>query len=159
MFSINQSFKNWALICDHYWNVMSHYVEYSVCVTCLTSACRWRSCTHCSRRFCVCSALTSSSCCFSLRNSNSSWTWVARSTSFSPVNSIPAYHTQIHTSVYIPAESLFSERTRLKLITTGWRCGIKFKSTTKQPILIQNYYIIDSHSMQISFGDNVQSAK
>lgn len=58
-------------------------------LTCLTSAWRCRSWRHCSSRLCVCSALSSSSCCFSWRNSSSSCTWAARSMSFSQINSIP----------------------------------------------------------------------
>ena len=58
--------------------------------TCLTSACRCRSCTHCSRCLRCCSATTSSSCCFSCRNSSRSWTRVAMSTSRSQRSSTPA---------------------------------------------------------------------
>lgn len=57
--------------------------------TCLTSACRCRSCTHCSRCLRCCSAATSSSCCFSWRNSSRSWTRVAMSTSLSQSSSTP----------------------------------------------------------------------
>ena len=59
-------------------------------LTCLTSACRCRSCRHCSNLLWVWSALSSSSCCFSWRNSSSSWTCVARSMSFSQISSMPA---------------------------------------------------------------------
>lgn len=63
----------------------------SICLlTCFTSACRWRSCTHCSRCFRCCSAAKSSSCCFSWRNSSKSWTRVAMSTSLSQSSSTPA---------------------------------------------------------------------
>lgn len=58
-------------------------------LTCLTSAWRCRSCRHCSNLLWVWSALSSSSCCFSWRNSSSSWTCVARSMSFSQISSMP----------------------------------------------------------------------
>lgn len=75
--------------------------------TCFTSACRWRSCRVCSRRVCVCCALRSTSCCFSWRNSSSSWTWEARSMSFSAVSSIPV-HTpgQKHTQSFYNKQQL-----------------------------------------------------
>lgn len=57
--------------------------------TCLTSACRCRSCTHCSRCLRCCSAARSSSCCFSCRNSSRSCTRVAMSTSRSHSSSTP----------------------------------------------------------------------
>lgn len=68
-------------------------------LTCLTSAWRCRSWRHCSRRLWVCSALSSSSCCFSWRNSSSSCTWAARSMSFSQINSIPDLKKQNKTKV------------------------------------------------------------
>lgn len=69
--------------------------------TCLTSACRWRSCRLCSSLVCVCCAPTSTSCCFSWRNSRSSWTCEARSMSFSPVSSIPDTQTRCYSRTCI----------------------------------------------------------
>lgn len=57
--------------------------------TCLTSACRCLSWTHCSRCLRCCSAARSNSCCFSWRNSSRSWTRVAMSTSLSHNSSTP----------------------------------------------------------------------
>ena len=63
------------------------------CATCLTSACRCLSWTHCSRCLRCCSAAKSSSCCFSWRNSSKSWTLVAMSTSRSHSSSTPGGRT------------------------------------------------------------------
>lgn len=62
--------------------------------TCLTSACRCLSWTHCSRCLRCCSAAKSSSCCFSWRNSSKSWTRVAMSTSRSHSSSTPGWKTR-----------------------------------------------------------------
>jgi len=58
--------------------------------TCLTSACRCLTWTHCSKCLLCCSAARSNSCCFSWRNSSRSWTRVDMSTSLSHNSSTPA---------------------------------------------------------------------